>query len=76
MTHLLDRLGYEVVGIETASYYHTIFNVLASLRVRGGTGGSIASTTLTLLGEKFARRLGLWINLGDIMFVAARLKAR
>jgi SAM-dependent methyltransferase len=76
MTHLLDRLGYEVIGIETASYYHTIFNVLASLRMRGGTGGSIASTTLALLGERFARRLGLWINLGDIMFVAARLKTQ
>jgi hypothetical protein len=24
-----------------------------------------------LLGERFTRRTGLWINLGDIMFVAA-----
>lgn len=74
ITRLLDRLELEVVGIETATYYHTAFNVFASLRLRGGIGGRIASMFLALLGEKFARRLGLWINLGDIMFVAAQLK--
>lgn len=74
MTRLLGRLGFQVAGIETASYYHTIFNVLASIRLRGGAGGSVAATLLTLSGEKLTRRLGFWINLRDIMFVAARLK--
>lgn len=74
ITHLLDRVGFKVVGIETTSYYHTAFNVLASIRLRGGMGGSIASMSLAALGEKLARRLGLWINLADIMFVAAQLK--
>lgn len=71
---LLDRLGMEVVGIETASYYHTVYNVLASIRMRGGAGGRVAAAGLRLLGEKAARRIGFWINLRDIMFVAARLK--
>lgn len=74
ITHLLDRLGFKVVGMETTSYYHTAFNVFASIRLRGGIGGRIASTALAVLGESFARRLGFWINLGDIMFVAAQLK--
>ena len=74
ITLLLNRSGLEVVRIETASYYHTPFNVFASLRLRGGMAGRIASISLAVLGEKLARRFGLWINLGDIMFVAAQLK--
>jgi hypothetical protein len=26
------------------------------------------------VGERFARRIGFWVNVGDIMFVAARLR--
>jgi SAM-dependent methyltransferase len=74
MTRLLDRVGLKVVGIETTSYYHTTFNILATIRMRGGMGARVASISLAVLGEKLARRLGFWINLGDIMFVAARLK--
>jgi SAM-dependent methyltransferase len=73
---LLERIGFSVIGIETTSYYHTAFNILASLRMRGNMAGRLASICLSLLGEKLARRLGFWINLGDIMFVAARLKAQ
>ncbi len=74
ITRLFNRLGFEVVGIETTSYYHTLFNVLASIRLREGLGGWLASTALRMIRENPARRLGFWINLGDIMFVAARLK--
>ncbi|HLL71594.1 MAG TPA: class I SAM-dependent methyltransferase [Pyrinomonadaceae bacterium] len=76
ITRLLERLGFKVVGIETASYYHTAYNVFASIRLRGGATGRVASLALNLIGERTARRVGVWINLGDIMFVAARLKAR
>lgn len=75
ITRLLNRLGMEVVNIETASYYHTAYNVFASIRLRGGAAGRVASLALNTLGERMARRVGVWINLGDIMFVAARLKA-
>jgi 2-polyprenyl-3-methyl-5-hydroxy-6-metoxy-1,4-benzoquinol methylase len=75
ITRLLERLGLKVVGIETASYYHTAYNVFASIRLRGGAAGRVAALALNLFGEKTARRVGVWINLGDIMFVAARLKA-
>jgi SAM-dependent methyltransferase len=72
ITRLLERLGFEVLGIETASYYHTLYNVLAALRLRGGSGGRAAAIGLSVLGERVTRRTGLWINLGDTMFVAAR----
>ncbi len=72
ITRLLNRLGLKIVGIETTSYYHTAFNILASIRMRDTFGGRVASTALNVVGENPARRLGFWINLGDIMFVAAR----
>lgn len=74
ITRLLDRLGFEVLGIETTPYYHTLFNIFASIQLRAGMTGRGASLALAALGEKIARRIGFWINLGDIMFVAARLK--
>jgi SAM-dependent methyltransferase len=69
ITTLLDRTGYDVVSIERARYYHTLYNILASIRLRGGR---MAGVLLRAVGEERARRLGLWIDLGDIMFVAAR----
>ena len=73
VTVLLNRLGFEVTGIESTPYYHTAYNILASIRLRGGFSGRLASFALSLPVEKLARRLGFWINLGDIMFVAARV---
>lgn len=68
---LLDRTGYDVVAIERARYYHTLFNILASIRLRSGLGGRVADTLLDMVGERRTRQLGLWLDLGDIMFVAA-----
>jgi hypothetical protein len=72
LSTLLARSGFEVVGIETAAYYHTVYNVLASIRLRRRLGSRAASAALSLLGHELPRRVGFWINLGDIMFVAAR----
>lgn len=71
MRRLLERLGYEVGGFETASYYHTVYNVLASVGLRGGLRGALTSRAIRLLGPRLCQ-LGLWVNLGDTMFVAAR----
>jgi hypothetical protein len=65
----------EVVGIETTAYYHTVFNIFASIRMRGGGTGKVAAMALNLCGEARARRFGFWIDLRDIMFVAARKKS-
>jgi 2-polyprenyl-3-methyl-5-hydroxy-6-metoxy-1,4-benzoquinol methylase len=72
ITLMLSRFGLDVVGIETASYYHTLFNVLRTLELRGGAAATVARVGLRILGEAAAKRLGTWVNLGDIMFVAAR----
>jgi SAM-dependent methyltransferase len=72
MRTLLDRTGYDVLAIERARYFHTVYNILASIRLRGGMGARVADKVLTTCGEGRARRFGLWLDLGDIMFVAAQ----
>lgn len=69
---LLTRTGYEVRAIESARYYHTAYNILATIRLRGGMASGVADTLLMSVGEHRAARLGLWLDFGDIMFVAAR----
>jgi SAM-dependent methyltransferase len=71
VTRLLGRLGFRVMGIETARYYHTLHNILASIGLRGGVTGRCSRLALAAIGEFVSRRIGVWINLGDIMFVAA-----
>ena len=71
MRRLLERQGFAVLGFETAPYHHSAFNVLATLGLRKGLTASVSRTGLVVLGESMARRLGFWINLGDIMFAAA-----
>jgi hypothetical protein len=72
MTQMLDRCGFDVLGLETASYYHTLFNVLAVTRLRGGFAARLSAAVLRFLGESRCRRTGAWVNLHDIMFVAAQ----
>jgi 2-polyprenyl-3-methyl-5-hydroxy-6-metoxy-1,4-benzoquinol methylase len=69
---MLSRLGLEVVGFETAAYYHTLFNVLRTLDLRGGAVAALARAALRVMGERAARRVAASVDLGDIMFVAAR----
>jgi hypothetical protein len=69
---LLTRLGFRVAGIETAAYYHTVYDVLATIELRGGPAGRVARAILGVVPRGRADRLGFWINLGDTMFVAAQ----
>src|SRR5207249_258065 len=43
---LLVRVGFEVLGVETAAYYHSVHNVLGTLIVRGGRPGVAARYAL------------------------------
>ncbi len=72
ISRLLTRVGFRVAGIETASYYHTLYDVLATIELRGGPAGGVARTVLRAVPRGLADRLGFWINLGDTMFVAAQ----
>jgi cyclopropane fatty-acyl-phospholipid synthase-like methyltransferase len=69
---MLARTGFEVLGIETAAYYHTLFNVLGSLALREGRLGRIAKAAGATLGRELGSKVGIWLDLRDIMFVAAR----
>lgn len=71
IARLLDRAGFGVLGFETAAYYHSIYNILASIGMRQGLAARLSRLALRIVGEPLARRMGFWINLGDIMFVAA-----
>jgi 2-polyprenyl-3-methyl-5-hydroxy-6-metoxy-1,4-benzoquinol methylase len=71
MRTLLSRLGFRTVGIETTAYYHSMYNVLATLALRGGASGRLSAAILAAGGTRVARRVGFWIDLGDIMFVVA-----
>ena len=71
MSRLLERVGFRVLEFETSAYYHSVHNVLATLRLRGGSAAGVSHVVLRALGDGIARRMGFWINLGDIMFVAA-----
>ena len=72
IARLLGRHGFSPIGFETAAYYHSMHNVLGTLALRGGVGGKVSAAALRVIGAERARRIGFWINLGDIMFVAAR----
>jgi SAM-dependent methyltransferase len=69
---LLTRLGFRVAGIETAAYYHTLYDVLATIELRGGPAGRAARAVVRVVPRGLTDRLGFWINLRDTMFVAAQ----
>lgn len=70
---LLARHGLTVVEIRAVGVYRTVHSVLSSLAAVGkgvsrGIGGALATT----LPQRLQKRVGAWVNLGDIMFVAAQ----
>jgi hypothetical protein len=68
---MLERLGFRIAGVETASYYHTLHDVAAILTLRGGTMGRIGAAIDRILGPRLTDRIGFWVDLRDILFVAA-----
>ena len=72
MRRILEQSGFEVMPIETASYFHTLKHVLGALAMRFGLVGTMAKLIERLVGDSAVGRWGFWLNLGDTMFVAAR----
>lgn len=68
---MLERLGFAVARAETASYYHTLYDVCAILELRGGPMGRAAGIARHVVGLRLGNRLGLWVDLRDILFVSA-----
>jgi SAM-dependent methyltransferase len=71
LTLMLNRLGFDVKGMETASYYHTLYDVWAILELRGGLMGRAAGVARRITGPRIGNRLGIWVDLRDIIFAAA-----
>lgn len=71
LTRMLERLGFQVAATETASYYHTLYDVAAILELRGGAMGGIGRTFRRIIGPGVGNQLGFWVDLRDILFVAA-----
>ncbi len=73
MRRFLVRQGLEVVEIKSVAVYRTLHSVLAGLSVLGkGWSRSIAARLGKTIPARTQQRLGAWVNLGDIMGVAAR----
>jgi len=71
LERMLTTRGFVIRGVETAPYYHTLYNILATLQMRDGTTGRLAGVLLRTLPRRLID-LGLWVDLRDILFVAAQ----
>ena len=73
MRQFLARHGLKVVETKSVAVYRTLHSVLGSLSVLGkGLSRSLAARLSRSIPVGTQQRLGAWINLGDIMGVAAR----
>ncbi len=73
MRRFLARHRLQVVEIKSAGVYRTLHSVLAGLSVLGkGPARAVAGKLRKIVPIATQQRLGTWINLGDIMGVAAR----
>lgn len=73
MRQFLSRCGLEVVALESTPIYRTLRGTISGLKIlsRGWTRGAAALAD-RCIPYAIQERIGFWIDLGDIMFVAAR----
>lgn len=70
---LLRRSGYEVRHVSSEAVYRTVGSVLRGLAgLRRGSISRFADGMLRVTPSSVADQAGGWVNLGDIMFVAAQ----
>lgn len=73
MERFLARHGLEVRSVYSAPIYRNMRGTLANLQTLGrGWIRKTAAAIAPLIPTAVQDRIGLWINLGDIMFVAAQ----
>ena len=73
MERFLARHGLEVQSVYSVPVYRNIRGTLANLQTLGrGWIRRAAAAVAPLIPTAVQDRIGLWINLGDIMFVAAQ----
>ena len=73
MRRFLTRHGLNVVEIRSIGVFRTLHSVLSGLSVLGkGPARALAVQLRKVIPITTQQRIGTWINLGDIMGVAAR----
>lgn len=76
MRQFLIRHGLSVVETRSIAVYRTLHSVTTSLAALGkGLSRRAAINISRLVPQAVQKRLGMWVNLGDIMFVAAQKPA-
>ncbi len=73
LSRFLERYGFEVRQARSLPVFRSLGGTLANLEVLGqGIVRRLAGGMRALLPEALAGPLGLWVDLGDILFVAAQ----
>jgi SAM-dependent methyltransferase len=72
MRLFLQRHGFEVVSIRSTAFYRNIGETLSRMATLGTGFSRIAAKGLSRVVPGFVQRGGFWLDLGDIMCVAAR----
>jgi SAM-dependent methyltransferase len=75
ITRMLTRLGFAVAPITSVPIYRSVGEVLGRLAALGRGLTRRTAAVLTAATPGFLQRRGFWLDLGDIMFVAARKAA-
>jgi SAM-dependent methyltransferase len=73
MRQFLERIGFNVVSLRSVAYHRNLRGTLANLQVLSrGPLRSAARIGARLIPQAIQRRVGVSIDLGDIMLVCAR----
>jgi SAM-dependent methyltransferase len=75
MRRFLDRHGFDTVRCQSQSMYRNIGEVLERVGTLGHGVTRWTAKALSRVTPTAIKRRGFWIDMGDIMFVAARRRA-
>ncbi|MFQ3592821.1 MAG: class I SAM-dependent methyltransferase [Gemmataceae bacterium] len=72
MRHFLTRKGFQVVKCQSTPMYRNVGETLDRLARLGKGVSQPVAETLRKITPHFLKQWGFWLDLGDILFVAAR----
>jgi hypothetical protein len=76
ITRFLQSQGFAVVTIRSIPTYRSLHSVVTNLQTIGrGLPRLLAAGMGAVVPRRIQTHLGAWLNLGDIMLVAARKEA-
>ena len=72
MRRLLTRHGFRVARIQSAPMYRNIGETLDRVATLGKGASRPLAQAMRKLVPAWAKKLGLWLDLGDILYAAAQ----